>query len=405
MPVEENAAAPLGTALDRHLFGSGPKRILSIDGGGVRGALALAFLEEIETALATRAGHTVRLCDYFDLIGGTSTGAIIGGILALGYSASQLRDFYTRFSPAILRRSFWRLPGFFAKFDSRKVMRELYSVIGDRTLDTPDLLTGLAIVMKRVDTASPWALSNNPRSAFWETPDDRSFIGNRHYPLVNLVRASTAMPLFFNPEPVTIIEGEQPGVFIDGALTPHKNPALQLLMMALLDGYGLRWQPGADKLLIVSVGTGSHRLRMTPAEAARMSMPGLAVRAAFGLVNDTATLGETLLHWFSGSTSRWPVNSELGTLSGQSSPFARDLLSFQRYDVQLEMDWLARELDLPIEEPELHKLWRMDNAQSVPRLYEIGRAAAHRFVRPEDFPAAFDGGLETPVEVVTSLAR
>jgi hypothetical protein len=396
MPADHVTEATQATARDRHLFGSGPKRILSIDGGGVRGALALAFLEEIETVLAARAGHEVRLCDYFDLIGGTSTGAIIAGALALGYSASQLRDFYARLTPAVFRRSFWWLPGFLAKFDSRRVMRELYSVIGDRALDSPDLLTGLAIVMKRVDTASPWVLSNNPRSAFWETPEDRSFIGNRHYPLVNLIRASTAMPLFFNPEPVTIVEGEQPGIFIDGALTPHKNPALQLLMMALLDGYGLRWPPGADKLLIVSVGTGNHRLRMTAAEAARMSMPGLAVRATFGLVNDTSTLGETLLQWFSGSASRWPVNSELGTLAGQSSPFAQDLLSFQRYDVRLEMDWLARELDVTIEEAELRKLWRLDNPRSVPRLYEIGRAAARRFVHAEDFPAPFDDGLETP---------
>jgi hypothetical protein len=400
MPVDRNAEAGHLTARDRHLFGSGPKRILAIDGGGVRGALALAFLEEIETVLTARAGRKMRLCDYFDLIGGTSTGAIIGGVLALGYSASQLHDFYTRFSPAILRRSFWWLPGFLAKFDSRNVMRELHNVIGDRTLDTPDLLTGLAIVMKRVDTASPWVVSNNPRSAFWETPDDRSFIGNRHYPLVNLVRASTAMPLFFNPQPVTIIEGEPPGVFIDGALTPHRNPALQLLMMALLDGYGLRWQPGADQLLIVSVGTGSHRLRMTAAEAARSFMPGLAVRATFGLVNDTAALGETLLHWFSGSPSRWPLNSELGALVGQSSPFGQNLLSFQRYDVQLEANWLAQELGATIEEAELRKLRRMDDPQSMPRLYELGRAAAQRFVRAEDFPAAFDGGLKAPAEVM-----
>ncbi|HXP04902.1 MAG TPA: hypothetical protein VN808_12330 [Stellaceae bacterium] len=66
-------------------------------------------------------------------------------------------------------------------------------------------------------------------------------------------------------------------------------------------------------------------------------------------------MGETLLYGFSGSAWRWLVNSQLGTLVGQSSPGAQDLLSFQRYDVHLEMDWLARELDVTIEGAELRK--------------------------------------------------
>ena len=60
---------------DRHLFGPGPKRILSLDGGGVRGVISVAFLERIEAILTEQAGREVRLGDYFDLVGGTSTGA------------------------------------------------------------------------------------------------------------------------------------------------------------------------------------------------------------------------------------------------------------------------------------------------------------------------------------------
>ena len=71
------------SARDRHLFAPGRKRILALDGGGVRGVVALAFLKEIERALAAQAGRPVRLCDHFDLIGGTSTGAIIAAGLAL----------------------------------------------------------------------------------------------------------------------------------------------------------------------------------------------------------------------------------------------------------------------------------------------------------------------------------
>ena len=69
---------------DRHLFGLGPKRILSLDGGGVRGAITIAFLERLEKLIAEIEGKPTLLSDWFDVIGGTSTGAIIAGALALG---------------------------------------------------------------------------------------------------------------------------------------------------------------------------------------------------------------------------------------------------------------------------------------------------------------------------------
>jgi hypothetical protein len=63
------------SARDRHFFGPGPKRVLSLDGGGVRGVITVAFLERIEQILSEREGHEIRLGDWFDLVGGTSTGA------------------------------------------------------------------------------------------------------------------------------------------------------------------------------------------------------------------------------------------------------------------------------------------------------------------------------------------
>src|SRR2546421_11541547 len=81
---------------DRHLFGAGPKRMLSLDGGGIRGVISVAFLERIEALLTAQAGEEVRLGDWFDLIGGTSTGAIIASALALGKSTGDLKDIYHR---------------------------------------------------------------------------------------------------------------------------------------------------------------------------------------------------------------------------------------------------------------------------------------------------------------------
>jgi uncharacterized protein len=81
---------------DRHLFGPGPKRILSLDGGGVRGAISIAFLERLEKIVEVIEGRPTLLGDWFDLIGGTSTGAIIAGALALGYRAADIHELYHR---------------------------------------------------------------------------------------------------------------------------------------------------------------------------------------------------------------------------------------------------------------------------------------------------------------------
>ena len=73
-------------------------------------------------------------------------------------------------------------------------------------LSSPELITGFCIITKRMDTGSPWIISNNPRAPYWE--DGKNHIGNKSYPLVNLVRASTAAPHFFDPELLPISQNE-----------------------------------------------------------------------------------------------------------------------------------------------------------------------------------------------------
>ncbi|MGH8189781.1 MAG: patatin-like phospholipase family protein [Steroidobacteraceae bacterium] len=70
---------------DEHLANDRtPKRILALDGGGLRGILSLGLLQKIEDTLRERhgSGDDFRLCHYFDLIAGTSTGAIIAATLS-----------------------------------------------------------------------------------------------------------------------------------------------------------------------------------------------------------------------------------------------------------------------------------------------------------------------------------
>src|ERR1700689_512702 len=89
----------------------GPRRILAIDGGGMRGALAVGILAKLEKVLREKLDRPdLVLADYFDLIGGTSTGAIIAAGLALGQDAEYLRQLYHRLGPIVFRHGGFRIP-------------------------------------------------------------------------------------------------------------------------------------------------------------------------------------------------------------------------------------------------------------------------------------------------------
>ena len=150
----------------------GRKRILALDGGGVRGMLTLQFLQALETLITARFGEKTRLCDYFDLIGGTSTGSIIAAGLACGMTVDTLQDLYRNIGASVFQQGRFgkllpdSLQGKLApKFPSEPLQAELDRQLGaDTTLDSDKVLTGLMIMTKRLDTGSPWPLNNGGRT-------------------------------------------------------------------------------------------------------------------------------------------------------------------------------------------------------------------------------------------------
>src|SRR5690349_17683881 len=73
----------------------GPRKLLSLDGGGIRGLLTIEILARIESIVRERSGNrSLVLADYFDYIAGTSTGAVIGTLLALGKPVDEIRRIY-----------------------------------------------------------------------------------------------------------------------------------------------------------------------------------------------------------------------------------------------------------------------------------------------------------------------
>jgi uncharacterized protein len=142
---------------------SGQKRLLAIDGGGIRGVLALAILRRIEEILKKRSGRDqFRLSDYFDYISGTSTGGIVAAGLSLGKSVDEILAFYKEASAqmftkaSLLRRLRY-------KFESEPLAEKLKEVFGSTTSFGSDKIkTLLMLVMRNATTDSPWPLSNNP---------------------------------------------------------------------------------------------------------------------------------------------------------------------------------------------------------------------------------------------------
>jgi uncharacterized protein len=376
---------------DQHFLSDGkPKRILSLDGGGLRGILSLGILGKIEGLLRERHGarNDFRLCHYFDLIAGTSTGAIIAAALAQGWSVGELTDKYFSLGRRVFERGLIRQILLRAKYDEQSLVAELKDVFGaDTTLGGPKLLTGLLIIIKRLDSGSPWPVSNNPHGRYFVAAHDGR-MGNGDYPLWQVVRASTAAPSYFEPETISITGGRNvspvTGSFIDGGVSPFNNPALQALMYAVLEGYRVGWETGSDKLLLVSVGTGAA----DPAVSKAKLTASHALRALKSVLQDCAVQQETMLQWMSASPTARIIDRELGGLEGDLLNGA-PVMSYLRYNVDLRPESVRR-LDGTLAAIDTTALSAMDAPGNMEILHRLGRLAAAQDVRDTDFDAVFD---------------
>ena len=371
---------------DEHLFGAGPKRLLSLDGGGVRGIVTLAYLDSIERLLRERCGGdaSFRLCDYFDLICGTSTGAIIAACIAVGLPVERIVQLYREMTAQVFRASRWRIGLRRPKYSHGPLARVLEEHFGDSALGSSRVRTGLVIVTKRFDTGSPWIIHNNPRGKYYDYP----LAPNKDFLLRDVVRASTAAAPYFGPEKLRVGDNVE-GVFVDGGISPYANPALQVLMVATLKGFGLRWPVGSEHLLLVSVGTGSQTVTLQADRAVRMPSAMVGLRSLRSVMADSSWLGQTILQWISRSPTPWEIDREVGDLAGDLLG-DREWLSYVRYDLRLEREWLAERLGVQHQGEELKDLATLDNPSNVEALAELGAAAAAVQVKSEHFPEAFD---------------
>jgi len=365
-----------------------PRKLLALDGGGIRGVLTLQVLIRMEELLREQSGQgkDFRLCNYFDYIGGTSTGAIIAAGLAIGKSAQFLSDFYKEVGPAMFEKAsiLRRLKHL---YKSEPLTEKLKEVFGeDTTLDSDKLKCLLLVVTRNVTTDSPWPISSNP-NAKYNAPGrpDR----NTQIPLWQLVRASTAAPVFFPPEVVQWDPDDPSKAFLfeDGGLTPYNNPAFLIARMATHPAYKLNWPTGEKNLLVMSVGTGSAASVNEDvysggknAFSNLVSFPGaLMYGAAVDQDINCRVIGRCIHGGeFDKEIGRCEteIDSEIGDLVDRSDPIPDDMgrqFTYARYNAELSRKWLDKR---GLKNVEPAKVAQLDSVDAIPDLIRVGEALA-----------------------------
>ncbi|MEO5682744.1 MAG: patatin-like phospholipase family protein [Chitinophagaceae bacterium] len=383
--------------LSDHLSNStSPKRILSLDGGGIRGALTLGYLQRIEDILRKQHGNDPQftLSDYFDLIGGTSTGSIIAACLAIGMKVEDIKKMYMELGGRIFGKKYkwWNIfqikDVLKAGYDEAPLEQELQKAFGDITLESDKIKTGLCIVAKRADTNSVWSLINHPGGIYYN-----SEIGtNKDIPLWKAVRASAAAPTYFIPQLIEVGGGMGTAAFVDGGVSMANNPALQLLMVATLKGFPFRWKMGAENILLVSVGTGMSRWEKIPVAVTQNNLLNWAQQIPDMLMQDASWHNQAILQWLSSCDTRWQIDGESGDLKDDtitSGSDSKSLLTYLRYNFWLDADSLQTLMEKPYEKQHVEDLVEMSNAASRFELYDIGSKDASAKVKESHFPDAF----------------
>jgi hypothetical protein len=350
----------------------GPKRMLALDGGGIRGLITIEILGRLEELLREAYGDPeLVLADFFDYVGGTSTGAIIATCIARGMPIERVRHFYllggtVMLKPApLLRRWHYR------HLDSglsAALKRELGE---ETTFGDPGLQTLLLLVMRNATTDSPWPLSNNPRAFFNEVSEQEG--NNLLLPLWQLIRASTAAPTYFPPQVVTV--GEQSFVFVDGAVSVYNNPAFLLYMMATLPAYRLGWERGEDRLLLVSVGTGMSPFATKSLKPSEMTLLYNAEKVPSALIYAANVEADKLCRVAGRCRFGAPLDMEIGDLAEPPADGGKKDFTYVRYDPSLTregLDALGLTGTAPVE------VLPLTSGRHLDKLQEVGKAYAQQ---------------------------
>ena len=240
-------------------------RILSIDGGGIRGIIPGTILTQLEKILQKKDNNSsCKLGDYFDMIAGTSTGGILACLYLVPgennkarYSAQEALDLYLKKGHIIFDRPLLeKITSAGGIIHEKYTGTALYSLLkhyfGEETLDhfiKPSLITSYEIT---------------DRNAIFFTSTDARDNGLYNFKVRDVARATSAAPTYFPPAHIQSESG-QSFTLVDGGMYAN-NPALcayaearKIEFSKFLNDPEKTDKPSAKDMIILSLGTGSVR--------------------------------------------------------------------------------------------------------------------------------------------------
>ena len=206
------------------------RKILCLDGGGIKGLFAAQILAEAEESIGEQLFH------FFDMFSGTSTGAIIAAGLAFGIPAAQIRDLYFECAKSIFprNRGFLRTACrlFSSKYSNKELTNQLRAIFGDATIG--DCKTRLLIPSVNLSTGKVQVFKTS------HAPDLRLDYKRK---IVDVLLATTAAPTYLPPYRM------DSGTYIDGGIGAN-NPSL----LALMEAVSARCGWSRDDIYLLSLG-------------------------------------------------------------------------------------------------------------------------------------------------------
>jgi hypothetical protein len=306
-PNGDNLSAERRKAFDALNIPYDHRLILCLDGGGMRGILTIQLLKQLE-AVAGIPCHKL-----FDMVSGTSTGAIITGLIATGHDAETIEGLYENlvtevFDERFLGNRFLNPPAF-SKKKYREILKEK---IFDVTLEQACATHNIDMMITSQDLA---AAEETFFSCFKQEYDESSFYGTYKSVLLRAVMESTmSAPTYFYP-----LER-----FVDGGTTTYNNPSLAAFIEAT--SYSTPKDKRATsanrayhhgKLTLFSFGTGISRQFLQPMEA--MNPKGIDI--AFWL------------DWIMTATGQDASAMQSDTFR---SPVMKEWVDFRRFQISID---------------------------------------------------------------------
>lgn len=216
---------------DNSLLGNKPLKVLALDGGGAKGFYTIGVLRELEAMLESP------LYKKFDIVFGTSTGAIIAALIALGYSVDEIHELYKEHVPAIMGKK--------SPQDRTKALRKLAKeVFKDSSFE--NVKTGIGIVATKWIIERPMIFKASVEQAHGRKS---TFTPGFGVSIADAVEASCSAYPFFERKTITTSVGDKVEL-IDGGYCAN-NPTLYAIADAKI---ALKVEPQNIRVLNVGVG-------------------------------------------------------------------------------------------------------------------------------------------------------